>query len=264
MSTAVAVISSFVMRGSVGLRAGMFALQRRGHRALAVPTVMMPWHPGHGPSTRTPSASLPDQLAELARDAPALDAVLTGYFASIGQVEAAERFLIKVREARPDALIVVDPVTGDENGRYVPDPVAEAIYGRLVPLADVLTPNANELRDISGAVSVAAARELGARLAVITTARENGGTIDTLGVGEEVTVARHARVEAAPRGTGDLFAAVLTSALLQGAEDQTAIRTAAAATLGVVEQSGSGELDLAGAQEAIASPDLSTVTMSTE
>ena len=51
-SGAVIVISSHVIRGSVGNRAAVFALETLGYPVWAVPTVILPWHPGHGPSTR--------------------------------------------------------------------------------------------------------------------------------------------------------------------------------------------------------------------
>ena len=48
----VIVISSHVVRGTVGNRAAVFALETLGHPVWALPTVILPWHPGHGPSTR--------------------------------------------------------------------------------------------------------------------------------------------------------------------------------------------------------------------
>ena len=48
---AVLVISSHVVRGSVGARAA-FALERLGHRTWTLPTVVLPWHPGHGRAHR--------------------------------------------------------------------------------------------------------------------------------------------------------------------------------------------------------------------
>jgi len=48
----VIVISSHVVRGSVGNRAAVFALETLGHQVWALPTVVLPWHPGHGRSTR--------------------------------------------------------------------------------------------------------------------------------------------------------------------------------------------------------------------
>jgi pyridoxine kinase len=49
---AVVVISSHVARGTVGNRAIVFALEALGFPVWAVPTVMLPWHPGHGPAPR--------------------------------------------------------------------------------------------------------------------------------------------------------------------------------------------------------------------
>ena len=49
---AIIVISSHVVRGTVGNRAAVFALETLGHPVWAVPTVILPWHPGHGPSRR--------------------------------------------------------------------------------------------------------------------------------------------------------------------------------------------------------------------
>lgn len=47
-------ISSQVVRGSVGNRAVVFSLETMGHPVWSLPTVVLPWHPGHGRSTRVP------------------------------------------------------------------------------------------------------------------------------------------------------------------------------------------------------------------
>ena len=49
---AVIVVSSHVARGSVGNRAAVFALETLGHPVWAVPTVVLPWHPGHDAQVR--------------------------------------------------------------------------------------------------------------------------------------------------------------------------------------------------------------------
>jgi pyridoxine kinase len=66
-SNAVIVISSHVVRGSVGNRAAVFALETLGHPVWAVPTVILPWHPGHGPAKRiVPIWNAPPGLAKSA------------------------------------------------------------------------------------------------------------------------------------------------------------------------------------------------------
>lgn len=257
----VAAISSFVMRGAVGLRAIGFAMERRGHTVWAVPTVVMPWHPGLGRSTRAPADALVPQLGELAGHAAALDAVLTGYFATAAQVEAAARFIDAVRDARPDAPIVVDPVTGDEGGRYVPDAVAEAVHRLLVPRADVITPNINELRDLAGAATAEAARSLGVPHVIVTSAVDEAGeTGSWLVSADALERVVHPRIAHPARGTGDLFAGVFTAALAEGATPHEALIEASAATYAVVARSGEEALDLAGCQDAIAAPDRAPIT----
>ena len=45
-------ISSHVARGSIGNRAMVFALESLGFTVIAVPTVLLPHHPGHGPGSK--------------------------------------------------------------------------------------------------------------------------------------------------------------------------------------------------------------------
>ncbi|WP_420391324.1 bifunctional hydroxymethylpyrimidine kinase/phosphomethylpyrimidine kinase [Acuticoccus sp.] len=251
----VVAISSTVMRGAVGLRPITFALERRGATVWAVPTVLLPWHPGLGPSTRTPNTALAAHLADLAEHAGEADGVLTGYFASAEQVQVAAGFIDRVRAVR-DALVLVDPVSGDERGRYVPDDVLAAIRTHLVPRADILTPNVHELADLGGAGDpVTAAHATGVATVVVTSAWARPERIQTLQVEQSsVRVVEHARIEPAPRGTGDLFSAVYLSARLSGEASVDALRQAAAATLAVVRASDGPTLALAAAQAAIAAP----------
>ena len=48
----VIVVNSLVARGGVGGRASVFALERLGFPVIFVPTLVLPWHPGHGRATR--------------------------------------------------------------------------------------------------------------------------------------------------------------------------------------------------------------------
>ncbi len=83
---AVIVISSHVVRGTVGNRAVVFALETLGHPVWALPTVILPWHPGHGHSTRItiPDAEFQSVIDDLAQApwAGEVRAVLSGYLGS--------------------------------------------------------------------------------------------------------------------------------------------------------------------------------------
>jgi pyridoxine kinase len=89
---AVIVISSHVVRGTVGNRAVVFALEALGLPVWAVPTVILPWHPGQGRGTRIvpPAAEFSALIADLAA-APWLGevgAVLSGYLGGADQAAA--------------------------------------------------------------------------------------------------------------------------------------------------------------------------------
>src|SRR5215207_193786 len=120
---AVIVVSSHVARGSVGNRAAVFALETIGHPVWAVPTVILPWHPGHGRATRI----VPDpvQFAALMMDLEnarwlgEVGAVLSGYLGEARQAVAVAALVAAVRARNPNAVYVCDPVMGDSGGLYV-------------------------------------------------------------------------------------------------------------------------------------------------
>ncbi len=102
---AVIVISSHVARGSVGNRAAVFALEMLGFPVWAVPTVMLPWHPGHGRSTRI--VPPPEQFASFMKDlerSPWLGevgGVLSGYLGDAQQAGAVASLVKAVRQRNP-------------------------------------------------------------------------------------------------------------------------------------------------------------------
>ena len=264
----VLVISSFVARGSVGARAA-FALERLGHRTTVLPTVILPWHPGHGRSHRLTVAD--DDFEKLAADlvrAPWLSdfgAVITGYFASPRQVAIAGDLVAAVKAANPAALHVADPVIGDDGGLYVAEAIATAQKATMVPRADLVTPNRFELGWLSGrpvediAAIAEAARSLGPARTAVTSAPAmmKDRIAAALVTRDAVTIAETRRYDKVPNGTGDLFAALLTARLLEGADDETALSAAAAGTFEVIDRSvraGSDELDLCLNQDAIVAP----------
>ena len=75
-----------------------------------------------------------------------VDAVLTGYLPSAAHVAFAAGLIERLRASSPAPRIIVDPILGDApKGLYIAEEAARATRERLLPLADVLTPNAFEL-----------------------------------------------------------------------------------------------------------------------
>ncbi len=260
----VIVVNSLVSRGSVGGRASLFALERLGFPVIFIPTVLLPWHPGHGPGTRVVP---PDGLS--ADVAPAVDdvglgGILSGYFGNSYQIAGLIGTVIRARRfGRP--LFLCDPVLGDAGRFYVHHQTYTSIRDDLVPFADIVTPNRFELAFLAGgdytamadnAALVEAARSLGRPEVVVTSAfagdGETGNLLVTPGRAELVA---HRAVERAPHGTGDLLAALYLGHRLGGSTPRDALERATSATLRLVELAGgAAELPLAAGQEAFFAP----------
>jgi pyridoxine kinase len=266
---AVIVISSHVVRGSVGNRAAVFALETLGHPVWALPTVVLPWHPGHGRSTRRTFAETDFDAAidDLIR-APwigEVKAVLSGYFGNAAQVRSVARLVDALRQNNPELVYVCDPVMGDLGGLYVPEATAEAIRDHLIPLASLATPNRYELAWLSGAALedngaiMEAALALGPSRMLVTSAvpMMAGGTGNLYLSGRHALLAEHRVVDNPPNGLGDLLAAVFLSRLLSGLEDEKALQLATASVFEVLARAvkrGSNELMLASDASSLSTP----------
>ena len=237
---AVISISSHVVRGTVGNRAAAFALESLGFPVWAVPTVTLAWHPGHGPSTRIvpPAEPFAAMMMELA-EAPWLGevgAVLTGYFGATDQIEPVAKLIEAVRRKNPKALFLCDPATGDGGRLYQPPETLQAILHRLLPLADIATPNRFELEFLTGLELsdnrelIEAASALGPRTVIVTSAfgMLRGGTGNLLVDDRETMLAEHRLMDNAPKGVGDLTAAVFLARILSGASLEKALQATTA------------------------------------
>ncbi len=268
----VLALNSEVAFGHVGNAAARFALQRLGFEVWAVPTVMLSNHPAHG--SHRGRATEPERFAALIEGLAALgalgrcDGVCSGYLgdASLaGEVAAAAD---RVRTANPDAPYLCDPVIGDPAyGAYVPDSVREAIIGRLVPAADIITPNALELGLIAGAEvasvedALAASRAVlgrGPRAVVCTSLAVPGGMLATIAVtAEEAFAVRTPRLEGQFYGAGDVLAALFLGHTLGGAGLAESLSNAVSSVFGVIAASPGGELAVIAAQDQIVAPNRS-------
>jgi len=266
---AVIAVSSLVARGGVGLRASAFALERLGFPVWQVPTIFLPWHTGHGPSTRiVPSAEgFAGVIGELAASPHLAEvgAVLTGYLGSPAQAEAIAGLVTALKRVRPEALYVCDPVIGDAEGLYVPAATADAIRDLLLPIADVATPNRFELAWLAGRPTgtpleaLAAARALGPARVMVTSApalmRDSTGVL--LATPTEAIVAEHPYLEGAPSGVGDLAGAIAVAGLLEGRSDEKTLAWVAAALFEMVARTlkgGHDELAVVAEQDVIVRP----------
>lgn len=268
-SSAVLVISSHVIRGSVGNRATVFALETLGYPVWAVPTIVLPWHPGHGRSTRLSfsEADFDSAIDDLIR-APWLGeikAVMTGYFGNAAQPRSVARLIRVLKEKNPDLTYLCDPVIGDVGGLYVPQATAEAIRDELLPLSTVATPNRYELAWLTGktldsnAAIIDAAQKLGVAQLLVTSAvpMMAGGTGNLYISGSKALLAEHREVDNPPHGLGDLLSGVFLARLLSGMSEEEALQLATASVFDILARAvkrGSDELGLETDAASLSSP----------
>ncbi|HVY20701.1 MAG TPA: pyridoxal kinase [Bauldia sp.] len=272
---AVIAVNSHVARGSVGGRASVFALQRMGFPVWSVPTVLLPWHLGHGRASRiAPDNALFEALVADIAGAKWLSEVggmLSGYFGSVDQVASVADLAAAVKARNPGGLFLCDPILGDSHGRFQPEALVTAIRDRLMPVADIATPNRYELAWLTGMRIdsndrlVAAARALGPREVVVTSALANPGKFGALVVTrDEAHLVFHREIENAPHGTGDLFAALYLGHRLKGAIPSDAMGRAVSAVVRLLEiarDANADEMPLAEGQDAFAAPPLAEIVV---
>lgn len=272
---AILSIQSCVAYGHVGNSAATLPLQRLGFDVWPLQTVQLGHHPGYGRFRGhivepEPLSVIMDGLLERA---PLADCagLLSGYLGDAATADLVIKALKQIRQARPDLVYLLDPVIGDDGpGVFVRHTVPEAIKERLLPLADIVTPNRFELAHLAGQLVTnldearAAAnclRTLGPKLVVAT-----GLTLtdhpDHLGM--LASTDRSAWLVLTPRlsqhfsGTGDAFSALFLGHYLRSKDVKTALERSSTAIFTLVEMTadrGDAELSIIAAQDAMMTRD---------
>jgi len=267
-------IQSSVVYGRVGNRAAVPVLERLGHDVWPLDTVAFSNHPAHGTfrGRIVPAAEVAALVEGLAARGvfDRCDAVLSGYLGEAATAAVVADAVARVRAAHGGPLFCCDPVMGEVGrGVYVREGIPEAFRDRLVPLADVVTPNPFELELLTGVApstldtARAAARALvglGPAVVVATGLRlaEAPGELAVLAATrDEAWVVRHPRRAVHVWGTGDAFAALFLGAYLGRRDARAALEQAVAAldgVLAVAEATDADELPLVLAQDDLVHP----------
>jgi pyridoxine kinase len=271
--TSILSIQSSVAYGHVGNSAATFPLMRMGVEVWPVLTVHFSNHTGYE-AWRGPMLSAGD-VADVVRGIDErgvlgrCDAVLSGYQGGedVGLVILDAVALVK--ERNPRAIYCCDPVMGDVGrGFYVRPGIPELMRDRVVPAAQIITPNQFELEFLTGRetsnvddviLAAQSALDLGPETVLVTSVVSEGS--DFLGM---IAVTRagawSVTTPLLPRtftGAGDLTAAVFLAQLLQSGNVPAAVRHTAAVVYAVLKatiDAGETELQLVAAQEEIAHP----------
>lgn len=268
-------IQSAVAYGHVGNSAAVFPLQRIGVEVLPVYTVNFSNHTGYG-SWGGPMISPDDVAAVISgieeRGAfPDIDVILSGYQGGEGIADVILDAVARVKAANPSAVYACDPVMGNaKSGCFVAPAIPVLLRERVVPAADIITPNQFELGFLTGTepadlestlASADLARAMGPRTVLVTSVERPDrpeGTIEMLAVtdaGAWIVQTPHIPMKA--NGSGDVTAALFTAHYRATGDAAAALAKTTSSVydlLRMTYESGQRELQLVEAQEFYAQP----------
>ena len=219
--------------GRVSLMAVIPILSSMGLQVCPLPTAILSNH------TQYPIYTFLDLTEEMKRIIGKwrqldmrFDAFYTGYLGSPQQAQIVEDFIQRFR--RPDDLVVVDPVMGDNGNLYkgiTEEMVTE--MKKLICLADIITPNMTELfrlldqpfqesiTDAALKQALKALSDRGPSIVIVTSVPVQGAPHSTSVYAYNRFGNRYWKVTcpylpAHYPGTGDTFTSVITGSLMQG------------------------------------------------
>ncbi|MFE6255597.1 pyridoxal kinase PdxY [Agromyces sp. NPDC057865] len=268
-------IQSAVAYGHVGNSAAVFPLQRIGVEVMPVYTVNFSNHTGYG-AWRGPLIDPDDVRAVITgieeRGAfPQVDVVLSGYQGGEGIAGVILDAVARVKAANPSAIYACDPVMGNaKSGCFVAPAIPVLLRDRVVPAADLITPNQFELGYLTGTEpdtlestleSVDLIRATGPRTVLVTSVERpdrEEGTIEMLAVDDAgAWIVQTPLLPLKANGSGDVTAALFTAHYRRTGDAADALARATSSVFDLLERthaSGERELQLVESQEAYANP----------
>jgi pyridoxine kinase len=270
-------IQSSVAYGHVGNSAAVFPLQRLGVEVWPVHTVHFSNHTGYG-EWRGPLLPADDVRAVIQgveeRGAfPGVDAVLSGYQGGEDIGDVILDAVARVKTANPAAIYACDPVMGNaKSGCFVHPAIPVLLRERVVPAADLITPNQFELGFLTDTqplsvedtlASVDLARAMGPSTVLVTSVERPDapeGTIEMMAVTDTgAWLVQTPRLPMKANGSGDVTAALFTAHLLETGDAAVALARTASSVFDLLQNtldSGERELQLVQSQETFAHPRL--------
>jgi pyridoxine kinase len=268
-------IQSLVAYGHAGNSAALFPLQRLGKVVWPVMTVHFSNHTGYGDwkGPLLTSADVADVIEGVGNRGALerCEAVLSGYQGAEDVGAVILDAVAKVKAANGDAIYCCDPVMGDVGrGMFVRPGIPEFMRDRVVPAADVITPNHFELDFLAGSPTTTTAdllaaadtvRATGPDTVLVTSVIADDTPADALDmVAVDASGAwrtRFPRLSVNPPGAGDLTTAVFLANLLGGRPLGEALARTTASVFAVVEataRAGERELRIVQTQDELADP----------
>lgn len=229
--------------GKCSLTVALPVISAMGVEACVLPTAVLSTHTAFkGFTFRDLTADISNITAHWKQEKISFDAIYTGYLGSFEQIELMHSLISDFGGG--STRVIVDPCMGDNGALYsgfTPD-FAKAMAG-LCSKADVIVPNLTEASFMLGVPYVADGytkeyiEDLVQKLAGLGSRRVvlKGVSFDDKKIGivsydsqnQKISWYFHEKMPQSFHGTGDIFASVLTGALVRGFELQEACRLAA-------------------------------------
>lgn len=268
-------IQSSVAYGHVGNSAAVFPLQRLGHEVWPVYTVNYSNHTGYGSwrGPMIPATDVADIITGIEERGvlSQVDAVLSGYQGGPDIADVIIDAVARVKAANPGAVYACDPVMGNaKSGCHVADDIPPLLRDRVVPVADIITPNQFELGFLTGMeasdlestlAAVDAARDLGPQTVLVTSVERPDrpeGTIEMLAVNDTgAWLVQTPHLPFKRNGSGDVTAALFTGHYVSTGDAADTLARTASSVFDLVEntyRADTRELQLIESQDTYANP----------
>lgn len=202
-----------------------------GIQPVAVPTAVLSTHTGGFDDIvfRDLSSYIVPALEHYKKEKINFECIYTGFLGSDKQIDDCLQFI----SAYPNALVLVDPVMGDHGKLYKTyDHQMCSRMKELVRRADIITPNPTEMSLLLGEpydprpmghqafkTKLLKLSELGPSIVIVTGVELSDMTINNIGYDRENNAFWRVKCSYVPvsyPGTGDIFASIVVSAILQG------------------------------------------------
>lgn len=237
----IAVINDFCGFGRCSLTVSLPVISALNVQCCPMPTAVFSNHTGFESFYYTDfTAHMDAYMDEWERLDLHFDGILTGFLGSLEQLDIVERFLRRFKAE--GTIVVVDPVMGDYGALYstYPRKLARQMK-RLLPYADILTPNLTEACILTGTEYRAdmdqetlaeVCRSLSAMGPdrIVISGLERGDSLENFvyEAGKEPVQIREHKAGPFRSGTGDVFSSILAADAVKGVCLTDSVRHASA------------------------------------
>lgn len=270
-------IQSHVTYGHVGNSAAVFPLQRAGHEVWPVHTVNFSNHTGYGDwgGPMLPASDVTSIIDGIEKRGAfeKIDAILSGYQGGPDIAGAIIDAVNRIKAVNPKALYACDPVMGNaKSGCFVSDEIPPLLRDKVVPVADIITPNQFELGYLTGhevgtleqtLEAVKAAQEIGPKTVLVTSVKRPEtpeDTIEMLAVdGDRAYIVVTPHLPFKRNGSGDVTAALFTGHYVETHDAKLALKRTASSVYDLLHntyEADSQELQLIESQDVFAKPQM--------